>query len=84
MAQKKKATRRTPSKETKKKIQPEDRALHILMPFILTLLALFFTLCFIFGEKLGVVRRYLRHMVLHGGHPDGVDVYVDVDAQALL
>ena len=38
----------------------------------------------IFGEKLGVVRRYLRHMVLHGGHPDGVDVYVDVDAQALL
>jgi primosomal protein N' (replication factor Y) len=38
----------------------------------------------IFGEKLGVVRRYLRHMVLHGYRPDGVDVYVDVDAQALL
>lgn len=38
----------------------------------------------IFGEKLGVVRRYLRHMVLHGYRPDGVEVYADVDAQALL
>lgn len=38
----------------------------------------------IFGDKLGVVRRYLRHMVLHGSRPDDVDVYVDVDAQALL
>ena len=38
----------------------------------------------IFGEKLGLVRRALRHMVLHGEAPDGVEVAVDVDAQSLL
>ena len=38
----------------------------------------------IFGEKLGLVRRALRHMVLHGEVPDGVEVAVDVDAQSLL
>ncbi len=50
MAQKKKTARRTPSKDTKKKLKPEERALHIVMPFILGILALFFALCFIFGE----------------------------------
>jgi len=55
MAQKSKTARRSPKEIKKKKIQPEDRALHIMMPFILTLFALFFTLCFIFGKKLGVL-----------------------------
>jgi len=38
----------------------------------------------IFGEKLGIIRRALRQMTLHEKAPDGVDVFVDVDAQSLL
>ncbi|MBQ4107597.1 MAG: primosomal protein N' [Lentisphaeria bacterium] len=35
------------------------------------------------GNRLGVVRRYLRELVLHGG-PRSVEMIVDVDAQSLL
>ena len=57
MAQKKKIARRSP-KDLKPRIRPEDRAIHILMPYILGLLALFFGLCFILGEeKLGFLGK---------------------------
>ncbi len=36
------------------------------------------------GAALGRVRPPLRHMVLHGRPPRGVEVYADVDAQSLL
>jgi len=47
MAQKSKTARRSPKEIKKKKIQPEDRALHIMMPFIRTL----FALCALFSER---------------------------------
>ncbi len=57
MPQKKKTARRSP-KDLKTRIRPEDRAIHILMPYILGLLALFFGLCFILGEeKLGFLGK---------------------------
>ena len=57
MAQNKKTARRSP-KDLKPRIRPEDRAIHILMPYILGLLALFFGLCFILGEeKLGFLGK---------------------------
>ena len=57
MPQKKKTARRSP-KDLKQRIRPEDRAIHILMPYILGLLALFFGLCFILGEeKLGFLGK---------------------------
>ncbi len=57
MPQKKKTARRSP-KDLKKRIRPEDRAIHILMPYILGLMALFFGLCFILGEeKLGFLGK---------------------------
>ncbi len=53
MPQKKKTARRSPS-ELKKVRKPEERAVHILMPYLLGILALFFALCFLLGEeKLG-------------------------------
>ena len=53
MAQKKRTARRSP-KELTRRQKPEDRAIHILMPYLLGLLALFFIMCFVLGqEKLG-------------------------------
>ncbi len=50
MAKKKKTARRSP-KDLKKRIRLEDRAIHILMPYILGIFALFFALCFLLGEE---------------------------------
>ncbi len=53
MPKKKKVARRSP-KDLKRVRAPEDRAIHILMPYLLGILALFFALCFLLGEeKLG-------------------------------
>ncbi len=57
MAQKKKTARRSP-KDLKRRIPLEEKAIHILMPYILGLLALFFALCFLLGEeKLGYLGK---------------------------
>ena len=57
MPQKKKTAKRSP-KDLKTRIRPEDRVIHILMPYILGLLALFFALCFLLGEeKLGFLGK---------------------------
>ena len=54
MAKKKTRTARRSPKDLKKRVRLEDQAIHILMPYILGLLALFFGLCFLLGEeKLG-------------------------------
>ena len=52
MAQNKKTARRSP-RELKKNVPAEDRALHILMPYIFWLIAIYFIFCFIFEEKMG-------------------------------
>ncbi len=53
MPQKKKTAKRSP-KDLKARRRPEDSAIHILMPYILGIFALFFALCFLLGEeKLG-------------------------------
>ncbi len=36
------------------------------------------------GNKLKYLRQYLRNMVLHLCHPNGVEIFVDVDAQSLI
>ncbi len=36
------------------------------------------------GQALGIVRQYLRELILRGKTPKGVEVYADVDAQSLL
>ncbi len=54
MAQKKKRTARRSPKDLKKRPKIEERAIHILMPYILGLFALFFALCFLLEEgKMG-------------------------------
>lgn len=52
MAQKKKIARRSP-KELKRRPASEDQAIHVLMPYILGLLAIYFGLCFILEDKMG-------------------------------
>ncbi len=53
MAQRKRTAKRSP-KDLKRRPRAEDRAIHILMPYILGLIALFLGLCFLLGkEKLG-------------------------------
>ncbi len=53
MAQKKRTARRSP-KDLKKRPKIEESAIHILMPYILGLFALFFALCFLLEEgKMG-------------------------------
>jgi len=57
MAQKRKTPKRSP-KDLKTKRRPEEQAIHILMPYILGILALFFGLCFVLGEeKLGYLGK---------------------------
>lgn len=57
MAQKKRTARRSP-KDLKKRIRIEDRPIHILMPYLLGLVALFLALCFVLGEeKLGYLGK---------------------------
>ncbi len=53
MAQKKKTARRSP-KEIQRKIRPEDQAIHILMPYILSILAVYFIFCFLLEDKMGL------------------------------
>ena len=36
------------------------------------------------GNRLGVVRRFLREMVLHPAGPRSVEMVVDVDPQSLM
>ncbi len=53
MPKKKRTAKRSP-KELKTRRRPEESALHILMPYLLGIVALFLLLCFLFGEeKLG-------------------------------
>ncbi len=54
MPTKKKTAKRSPKELSPSRRRPEDKAIHILMPYILGIVALFFALCFILGEdKLG-------------------------------
>jgi len=53
MPPKKKTVKRSP-REVEKRRPPEQQAIHIVMPYLLGILALFFALCFLLGEeKLG-------------------------------
>ncbi|MBR3837278.1 MAG: DNA translocase FtsK [Clostridia bacterium] len=54
---KKKTAKRSP-RDLKPRRKPEDRAIHILMPYILGICALFLALCFLLGEeKLGLLGK---------------------------
>ena len=59
MPAKKKTARRSPKEvQSRATRRPEDRVIHILMPYILGILALFLGLCFILGEeKLGYLGK---------------------------
>jgi len=54
---KKKTAKRSP-RDLKPRRRPEDQAIHILMPYILGIFALFLALCFLLGEeKLGLLGK---------------------------
>lgn len=68
---KKRTAKRSPN-EVKKSRRPEDRGIHILMPYILGILALFFALCFVLGEEkmgyLGYLGALLRGLFSFGAY----------------
>ncbi len=68
---KKRTAKRSP-KEVKSRRRPEDRGIHILMPYILGILALFFALCFVLGEEkmgyLGYLGALLRGLFSFGAY----------------
>ena len=58
MPVKKKTARRTPGELSSNKRRDNPRAIHILMPYLLGIFALFFALCFLLGEeKLGFLGK---------------------------
>ncbi|MBQ3865805.1 MAG: DNA translocase FtsK [Clostridia bacterium] len=58
MAAKKKTAKRSPKDLKRSRAPAEERPVHVLMPYLLGLLALFLALCFILGEeKLGFLGR---------------------------
>ena len=73
MPQKKKTARRSPKDldSKKKKIQPEDRAHNILMPYLLGIVAIYLGCCFVFQEKMGLFGKtgdLFLHLFSIGGY----------------
>lgn len=67
---KKRTAKRSPKEVTRRR--PEDKGIHILMPYILGILALFFALCFLLGEEkmgyLGYLGALLRGLFSFGAY----------------